>query len=201
MKPHHPFGFATPSACAGCFGSCGRPSREDGPGGRARGPDRHLRLAELRIVEAPGAHADIMTPRFGLGENRRPAGGAEVPVHLVAALGLARIVGERAFDLHRFACEEHVHRAGARADILAVPAPAMPREQRLRLDPVAHRAAAASSGDGHVFLPHFRVAAARSLPPPRGEVRRRADMRDAGVGSFAPDPARRRHRASGSASS
>jgi len=104
-----------------------------------------------------------MTPRFGLGEYRRAAGGAEVPVHLVAALGLARIVGERAFDLHRAAWEEHVHRAGPCADILAVSAPAMPGEQRLRLDPVAHRAAAASSGDGHVFLPHFRSAAARGM--------------------------------------
>src|SRR5262245_980172 len=116
-----------------------------------------------------------MTPRLGLGEDRRAAGGAEVPVHLVAALGLAGIVGERALDLHLLAREEHVHRAGGGADILAVPAPAMPREQRLRLDLIANRAAAASSGDGHGFLPHFRSAAARSLPPPRGEVRRRAE--------------------------
>ena len=79
-------------------------------------------------VKVEGAHADEVTPRFRLSEHRRPAGGAEVPVHHVAALGRARIVGERAFDRYRFAWEEHVHRASARADILAVSAPAMPGE-------------------------------------------------------------------------
>src|SRR5215467_5892759 len=125
---------------------------EGGPGRRARCPDRHLRLAALGIVERASAHADIVTPHLGLREYWCAARRTESPVHEVAAVGSARIVGERAFDRNCLARKERVHRAGARAEILAIAAPAMPREQRLGLDGVAHRAAAASARDGHSFL-------------------------------------------------
>src|SRR5262245_11521083 len=55
-----------------------------------------------------------MTPRLRLSEYRRAAGGAELPVHEVAAISRARIVGERAFHLHRVAL-----------NTFTVPAPAL----------------------------------------------------------------------------
>ena len=59
----------------------------------------------------------------------------------IVMAALAPRPGERALDLHRFGREEDVHRARARADILAVAAPAMAYEFGLGLDRVAHRAA------------------------------------------------------------
>jgi len=48
-----------------------------------------------------------------------------------------------------------------RADILAVAAPAMAREEQLGLDPVAHGPVAASAGDGHSCPSSFFVMAGR----------------------------------------
>ena len=85
---------------------------------------------------------------------RRAAFRAEASVHEVAAVRRAHIVCERSFDLHLVAREEDIHGAGARADILAVAAPAMPRRDRLGVDRVTQRAAAASAGDGHCHSLH-----------------------------------------------
>src|SRR5215470_7310922 len=95
-----------------------------------------------------------MRSRFRLRCDGRPASWTETPMHAIAARGKARIVPELAVDLHCLGGEGDVDRAAAGADELAVAAPADAHLYGLCLDPVAHRAAETSAGNGHHGSPY-----------------------------------------------
>src|SRR5215813_10474815 len=87
-------------------------------------------MGKIRIIESADTDEDQMRTRLCLAEEWRPARSAESPVHLVATVRNARIVGRLACH-RKFGCAETgVDRSAAGAEILAVPAPAHARNNR-----------------------------------------------------------------------
>jgi len=109
-------------------------------------------IGEVRVVERADAHEDQVRPRLRLAEQRRPARRAEAPVHAVPAAGVALIVAGLARHLERFGKETGVDRSASRAEILAVPAPAHPRDNRRRSAFPSNRAADTPARDRHGIL-------------------------------------------------
>src|ERR1700682_4411147 len=84
------------------------------------------------MVEGADVHKDQMRPRLCLTEERRPTRRAESPVHLVATVRDTWIVAGLARHRERCCPEAGVDRSAAGTEILAVPAPAQPRDNRGR---------------------------------------------------------------------
>ena len=122
------------------------------PRRRARRPDRHRRLRELRIVERSDPSEDQVRSRFGLAEQWSAAARAEPPVHPIAAVRDARVVARRPRHREGRHAKARTHRSAARAQVLAIAAPAHPRgDRRFRALPT-NRAAKAAPCHGHVAL-------------------------------------------------
>ena len=127
------------------------------PGRRARGPDGHRRLRELGIVECPDPNEDQVRPRLGLAEHRSAAVRAEPAVHPIAAVGHARIVGRRSLDLEGLGAKARPHRSAARAQVLAIAAPAHPRGDRRFIALPTYRTTETTTGNAHAALGNPRV--------------------------------------------
>src|SRR4051812_26827629 len=94
-----------------------------GPARSGRGPDRHRRIGEIRIVEGPNADKDQMRTRLCFAEEWRPARWAESPVHPVPTIRDAWIVAGLTRYGERSCAEAGVDGSASGTEILAVPAP------------------------------------------------------------------------------
>ncbi len=126
-----------------------------GPLWRRGGPDRHLRGDRGRIVEGADADEDEMRARRRAAEERRAAARAEGALHEVAAVGAAFEPGDIAVETEARGLEAGIGHARARAEILAVAAPAEAGRQRLALGLEVNAAAETAAGcGGHRVGPH-----------------------------------------------
>ena len=106
-----------------------------------RGPDCYGWPGDFEIVESADADDEEMGARLRRAEEMRSAQGTEPPVHHVAAIGNGAKIPWLAFDRHRIGWKNRIDGRAAGAEVLADPAPARSRRDRLRRDPVANRLA------------------------------------------------------------
>ena len=101
-------------------------------------PDRRRRLRNLWIIESTNPYEDKMRSRFGFAEEMRAARGAKLAMHLVSAIGCRWIVAQFAgyFECRGRKCS--IHCRPARADFLAVSAPAHTCGDWLCTDLIVH---------------------------------------------------------------
>jgi len=102
---------ACPTWCAGC-------------------PDRHCRTGKIWIIEGPNPNEDQMRPRLSLARDRSTAIWAKPAVHSIAAVCHTREVTCLPYDLERLGAKASTNRSAARAQVLAIAAPARPRSHR-----------------------------------------------------------------------
>ena len=102
-----------------CINAC--PTR------RTRRPDRHRRVDKIRIVECPGSNVDQVRSRLGLAKERSAAIRAEPAVHSVSTVRHTREVAHLPCDLERRGAKANANRSTARAQVLAIAAPAHTR--------------------------------------------------------------------------
>jgi len=122
---------------------------EAGPARRARGPDRHCRPRQLRVIESAGAHEREVRPRRGAGEEVRSALWAEAPQHGIAAVGDAVVFAQLAAHREGIGWEADVHRAAASPYVLTDAAPADPGDDGGGTDRVTYCPAQAATADVH----------------------------------------------------
>lgn len=123
-----------------------------GPRWRARCPDGHRGLRELRIVERSNPNEDQMRSSLGLAEQWSATARAEAAVHPIAAVRHTRVVARRARDLEGRGAKARAHRSAAGAQVLAVAAPAHARGDRGFIALPTNRTAKATACQCHVAL-------------------------------------------------
>ena len=100
------------------------------PTWRAGCPDRHCRAGKIWIIEGPNPNEDQMRPGLSLAKDRSTAIWAKPAVHSIAAVRHAREVTRLPYDLERLGAKASTNRSAARAQVLAIAAPARPRSDR-----------------------------------------------------------------------
>jgi hypothetical protein len=100
------------------------------PTWRAGCPDRHCRAGKIWIIEGPNPNEDQMRSHLSLAKDRGTAIWAKPAVHSIAAVCHAREVTCLPYDLERLGAKASTNRSAARAQVLAIAAPARPRSDR-----------------------------------------------------------------------
>ena len=100
------------------------------PTRRAGCPDRHCRAGKIGIIEGPNPNEDQMWSCLSLAEERSAARCAEPAVHSIAAVRHARKVACLPDDLERLGAKTSTNGSAARAQVLAIAAPAHSRCDR-----------------------------------------------------------------------
>jgi hypothetical protein len=143
------------------------------PRWRARCPDGHRRLGELRIVERSNPNEDQMRSSLGLAKQGRATARAEAAVHPIAAVRHTRVVARRTRDLEGRCAKASANGSAACAQVLAIAAPARSRSDRRFSALPMNRTAKATACQCHVALQGQSAAASeivfsgifRTMPP------------------------------------
>src|SRR5438270_2355880 len=143
------------------------------PSWRARCPDGHRRLGELRIVERSYPNEDQVRSSLGLAKQGSATARAEAAVHPIAAVRHTRVVARRTRDLEGRCAKASANRSAACAQVLAIAAPARPRSDRRFSALPTNRTAKATACQCHVALQGQSGAASeivfagvfRTMPP------------------------------------
>jgi hypothetical protein len=136
-----------------------RSTIDAGPRRRARRPDGHRRLGQLRIVERADANEDQVRSNLGLAEQWGAAARAEPAVHPVAAVRNTRVVDRRPGDREGRCAKAGADGSAASTQVLAIAAPAHPRRDRRFGALPPNRTAKATPCHGHLALRGRRGAA------------------------------------------
>src|SRR4029077_6077060 len=123
---------------------------EASPARRTRGPDRHGRSCQLRVVKGAGAHEDQVRPRRRTGEQVRPTDRAESAPHRIATVGHRGVLAQLTTYRDGFSREAGIHRGAAGADVLTHAAPADSGDDRGSADRVTYCPAEDAARDVHV---------------------------------------------------
>ena len=145
-------------------------------------PDRHRRAGMIEIVEGPNPNEDQMRSCLSLAKERSSASWAKPAVHSIAAVRHAREVSRLPHNLERLGAKASAHRPAARAQVLAIAAPAHPCSDRRFSALPTHRTAKASTRHCHCALQRKRrqhtvaqivgsVAWSISAVPPNSSLR------------------------------
>jgi hypothetical protein len=115
-----------------------------------------LQGGKIWIIEGPNPNEDQMWSCLSLAKDRSTAIWAKPAVHSIAAVRHAREVARLPYDLERRGAKASTNRSAARAQVLAIAAPAHPRSDRRsalsqRTAPQRHRPVTVIARSGVTF--------------------------------------------------